>query len=473
MSLQGVVCFLKDAKQYNLFFPRTRPEIPQNEPKGRGAALLKPRPPQGKTKGENLYSQCPLKLLISGVYLNKTLTFNPGDKLNAKLDSSISDFFKSQFGFPPTLLVNAPGRLELIGNHTDYNQGLVMGIAVDRSIAMASSPRNDGLIELVSSAFPQKERFAVGPMKKNEAAPWANYVKGVLDQLQRRGIHIGGFNAALSSSIPMGSGLSSSAALEVATALTVRALYPYSLTSGANKGAPGLTNTEKLELAKVCQAAENQFVGVNCGLLDQICCLYGKAQHSIEIDCQSLSVETVPMQGDIAIVVCHSGVERQLASGQYNELRMQCEAAARKLGVKFLRAIDPKTLEANRAKLSEREYQCASHIVGENQRVTFGARALREGDFRQFGQYMFQSHESSRDAFKNSTPALDQLVELARKHPGCLGARLTGGGFGGATINMVQREAANDFMSFMATEYDRLSGRKADPMLCQVVDGAK
>ncbi len=390
--------------------------------------------------------------------------------------------FKKQFGHAPTHRVAAPGRLELLGNHTDYNQGLVLAIAVDKLMSMASSPRGGGKIELASSAFPEKEKFAVTEVTRNPAAPWADYVKGVVQQLQKRGVPVRGFNAAIHSTIPMGAGMSSSAALEVATALTLRRLVPYTLTDTGtttpprpdDRGElPALNAKEKLRLAGLCQAAENQFVGVNCGLLDQVSTLFGKAFHAIELDCQSLAVEHVPMLGEIAIVVCHTGVEHELVGGEYNELRGQCEAAARALGVKSLRAVDPKFLEANKARASERQYQCARHIAGENQRVIFGARALRENDFEQFGQYLFQSHESSRDLFKNSSPELDLLVELARMHPGCLGARLTGGGFGGATINLVQRPQVKDFMQTVAAQYEQRTGRKTEPMLCQIADGAK
>ncbi len=390
--------------------------------------------------------------------------------------------FKKQFGHAPTHRVAAPGRLELLGNHTDYNQGLVLAIAVDKLMSMASSPRGGGKIELASSAFPEKEKFAVTEVTRNPAAPWADYVKGVVQQLQKRGVPVRGFNAAIHSTIPMGAGMSSSAALEVATALTLRRLVPYTLTDTGtttpprpdDRGElPALNAKEKLRLAGLCQAAENQFVGVNCGLLDQVSTLFGKAFHAIELDCQSLAVEHVPMLGEIAIVVCHTGVEHELVGGEYNELRGQCEAAARALGVKSLRAVDPKFLEANKARATERQYQCARHIAGENQRVIFGARALRENDFEQFGQYLFQSHESSRDLFKNSTPELDLLVELARLHPGCLGARLTGAGFGGATINLVQRPQVKDFMQTIAAQYEQRTGRKTEPMLCQIADGAK
>ena len=331
------------------------------------------------------------------------------------------ELFQRLFAAPPTRIVTAPGRLELLGNHTDYNAGLVLAFAIDRDTSLAVGPRTDGHVRLVSSAFPDPIEFAIDRIHKDPSAPWANYVKGVLHQLAFHGVHFTGFNAAVHSTIPMGAGMSSSAALEVATALALRELHPYTLTRTgctvpprrATDGAlPPLTTAEKLDIARLCQAAENEFVGVQCGLLDPITSLFGRAHHAIELDCQSLAIEPVPMIGDIAIVVCPSGVKHELASGQYNELRGHCESAARALGVKTLRAADPRTLAANKSRLTDREYDCAYHIVGENQRVHFGARALREDDFEQFGQYLFQSHESSRDHFRNSCPELDTLVEI-------------------------------------------------------------
>lgn len=390
-------------------------------------------------------------------------------------------FFKQKFGQTPAFVVQAPGRLELLGNHTDYNAGLVMSIAVDKYIQMAASPRNDGKIELASSAFTRSEVFPVSELKKNTSCSWTNYSKGVLEELRKRGIGFNGFNAAIHGTLPIGAGMSSSAALEVATALTVRNLYPYTPTDAgsttppvrdASGKLPALTPEVRLTFAKICQAAENKFVGVNCGLLDQISSLFGKTAHAITIDCQSLTVGNVPMVGDIAIIVCNSNVKHALVGGEYNELRQQCEAAAKALGVKFLRAIDMDTLKTNKSKLTERQYQCAFHVVGENTRVAAGEKALRANDFAQFGQYMFESHASSRDSFHNSTKELDLLVEIAREHPAILGARLTGGGFGGATINLVKRDGSKDFMDFMAREYEKRSGHKSVPMLCQIVDGA-
>ncbi len=398
------------------------------------------------------------------------------------MNPDVISLFKRHFGHTPPHVVQAPGRLELLGNHTDYNQGLVLSLAIDKYVWIAIAPRQDGRVELVTSAFREKEAFPITNIEKNPGARWADYVKGVLAQLRKREVVVRGFNAAIHSNVPFGAGMSSSAALEIATALAVRRFSPYAFKpSGAafvpgvdERGqAPPLTTTDRLELAKIGQAAENQFVGANTGLLDQISCLFGKAFHAIEIDFQSLTVEPVPMIGEIAIVVCDSAVKHALSGGEYNELRQLCESAASKLGLKNLRRADPPLVEANKAKLSEREYQCAAHITGEVQRVIFGARALRDNDFEQFGQYMFQSHESSRDLLHNSTAELDTLVELARAHPACYGARLTGGGFGGATINLVRREQAQEFMRAMAKGYEEKSGHKTEPMLCHIADGAQ
>jgi len=224
-------------------------------------------------------------------------------------------------------------------------------------------------------------------------------------------------------------------------------------------------------MAKLCQAAENQFVGVQSGLLDQISSLFGKAGNVLSIDFRFLTVAHAPLVGE-AIILCNSGVKHALVGGEYNELRQHCHTAAQKLGAKSLRSVELKFLEANQAKLTRREYECARHVVSEIARVAAGERALGADDHRQFGQYMFQSHESSRDFLKNSTPELDLLVELARAHPACLGARLTGGGFGGATINLVSHHQAESFMDHMSRRYESRTGHKLQPVLCQIVDGA-
>lgn len=395
----------------------------------------------------------------------------------------VEQLFQQSFGAPPTAVVEAPGRLELLGNHTDYNQGLVMALAVDKYIYVAATARKDAIVELVSSSFPNaREKFYLDQIAKSPAAPWANYTKGVLIELQRRGIHFTGFNAAIHGTIPFGAGLSSSAALEMASALAIREMFPFTLTEtgpgvpprpAANGKLPPLASAEKMQIAQVGQAAESKFVGANVGLLDQLSSLFGKTGQVIQLDFLHLSVEHSPMPPGVAIVVCDSAVKHDLSeAGGYNELRSHCESAARKLQVSYLRSIDMKQLKSSRDKLTEREYQCAYHIVGENQRVVYGERALRQGDIDQFGQYLFQSHESSRDYFKNSIPELDTLVDIAREIPGCYGARLTGGGFGGATINIVKEDAAQSFATALAAEYYKRTKIKTDPWRAKIVEGA-
>ena len=395
-------------------------------------------------------------------------------------EAAVQTVFKKHFGYTPPHVVKAPGRLELLGNHTDYNDGLVLSVAVDRYILIACGPRTDGKIQLVSSAFSEPETFWMSDLRRNPAAPWADYVKGVLAQLRKRGVHFSGFNAAIHGTIPMGAGMSSSAALEIATALTVRKLHPYSLTeAGAtvppkrnDKGElPPLAPAERMHFARLCRAAENEFVGVPCGILDQVSSLFGKAWNVISVDCRHLTLEHAPLIGEV-LIVCDTGVKHALTSSGYNGLRENCESAARKLGAKTLRSVEMKYLQARKAQLTTREYECAHHVVSEIARVVAAERALREDDHRQFGQYLFQSHESSRDYLKNSTKELDTLVELARQHPGGLGARLTGGGFGGATIHLVKYHEAQSFMEHMQREYEKAVGVKMTPTVCQVVDGA-
>ena len=394
--------------------------------------------------------------------------------------SAVKDLFREHFGHTPPHAVLAPGRLEVLGNHTDYNEGIVLSVSVDKYVGIAASPRSDGKIELVSSAFPKRETFWMSELKHNPAAPWADYVKGVLVQLRKRGVHFSGFNAAIHNTLPIGTGMNSSAALEVASALILRQLFPFSLTeSGASvppprdpRGQlPPLEAKEKMHLARLCQAAEIEFVGVHCGLLDPVSCLFGRAHQVMNIDCRFESVHHLPMPGE-TLVVCDSGVKHRLASGEYNLLREHCESAARALNAKSLRSLELSALKKCRGNLNQRQYECAYHVVSEIQRVVHAEKSLCEDDHLQFGQYLFLSHESSRDFLKNSCPELDLLVELARSHPGCLGARLTGGGFGGATINLVAHHQAEDFMRHMAATYEQRTGRKMQPVVCQIVDGA-
>ncbi len=393
-----------------------------------------------------------------------------------------SKFFQDSFQRVPARCVLAPGRIELLGNHTDYNEGLVIALAVDRHILMAGAPRNDGKIELVSAAFAGREIFYADKIEKNPAAPWADYVKGVLLHLRLRGVHFTGFNAAIHGTLPPGAGMSSSAALEVATALLVRKLFPYALSEtgllaaprrDARGELPDVGKAEKLALARICLTAERSFVGANVGMLDYLSSFFGKAGHVVQIDCQHFTVTHEPLSAKASFVVCNSGVRHDLTDGAYNTLRNHCESAAGTLGVPSLRSVTPQMLELRKSQLGVRDYECARHVIEENKRVIAGERALRADDMEQLGQLLYESHASSQFNLKNSCPELDLLVDLARARPECMGARLTGGGFGGATINLVRSEGVKLFIDAMKRGYNAATGQTMEPMVCRAVDGAR
>jgi galactokinase len=396
--------------------------------------------------------------------------------------SAVIEVFKRQFGFRPPHVIDAPGRVELLGNHTDYNQGLALAAAVDRHISFACAPRADGRIRLVSEAFPGSVEFSVSALDSDPAAPWVNYVKGLLQQLKRLDIPFRGFDAAVASTVPAGAGLSSSGALLVAAALGLRALFPFRLEHGkpcrppmpdARGQLPALTKADQIELARLCQAAENGAVGLRCGLLDPLSSLAARAHHALEIDFRFDTWTHVPFTAEVAFVVCPSGVRRELVHGPYNELQALCAAAAAKFRASSLRSLEPADLQAARHRLSPREFECATHVLAEIRRVMAAERALRAGDLGQFGNYMFQSHASSRDLLRNSCAELDLLVELARRHPACLGARLTGGGFGGAMVSLVEGPAAGAFMGALAQGYRDATGLTVSPLSCRLADGAR
>jgi galactokinase len=323
----------------------------------------------------------------------------------------------------------APGRAELLGNHTDYNEGYVLAIAVDRGTTITGSPRDDRIIRIHSRDLGQTETIALNKLLAESVAPWSRYALGVVDQFRRNELPIEGFDAEISGNLPIGAGLSSSASLENATVLLLRQLFGAKL--------------DPMQMARLSQKAEHDFVGVRCGLLDQIASLMGREHYATTIDCRTMAVGHVPLDGAVSVILAISA-KHELVGGEYNERRSDCEAAAHALGVKFLRDVTPETLKANKCKLADRIYRRALHIVGENERVLEGSAALRQGDIVRFGELMFASHESSMVNFENSAPELDQLVAAARKTPGIFGARLSGGGFGGATINLVKKGSEDD-----------------------------
>jgi galactokinase len=362
--------------------------------------------------------------------------------------------FAERMGRAPRHVVRAPGRIELLGNHTDYNEGLVLSAAIDRDLALAVAPRDDGLVRIASSDQPDEALFAPAPESFAGLAPWAQYPAAVLLKLRERGVDVPGFDGLVASDVPVGSGLSSSAALEVATALAVRALRPYRLADGAGE----LDEAERWQLAHLCRAAERDLVGVPCGLLDQVSVLFGAPEAALLIDCRAPSVERLPFR-DVGLVVADSGKRHELTAGHYGEIAAACASAARALGVRALRDATPGDLLRDADRLSARDADCARHVVTEIERVARGAGALRAADLTTFGRLMAESHASSRDLLRNSTPELDLLVALALALPGCLGARLTGGGFGGATVSLTHAERAETLALELAEHFRARSAR--------------
>ena len=353
----------------------------------------------------------------------------------------------------------APGRVELLGNHTDYNEGVVLSAAIDRGVTLTGERTGSARVSLSDPKLGLSftaDANALSPSKDQE---WANYLLGVLDVFQKSGLPVGGFSAEIQSNLPLGAGLSSSAALEVSTAMLLQKLFDL--------------NLDRLTVAKLCRRAENEFVGVNCGLLDQVSSAFGKAGHAIFLDCRQETVETTPFPSGVELLITQCGVPHRLSGGEYNERRLQCFDAAARLGVKALRDVSSAQLEEGTAILPELSYRRALHVVGENERVLRGVELLRSGDVRGFGALMFASHASSLNHFENSTPELDTLVEITRTLPGVLGSRLTGGGFGGATVTLLERDKAQAVKEALVEKYHEQTGNTATAHLCEIADGAR
>lgn len=351
----------------------------------------------------------------------------------------------------------APGRVEILGNHTDYNGGCVLSASVPYGVKVCGVLRDDGFIILSTRLKGESLRLEIPAGEYTEPrGQWSDYPMGVVQELRKSGHRIGGFEASYDSDLPAGAGLSSSAALEVSTILLLSRLFGITL--------PGI------ELAKLCRRAENNFIGVQCGILDQVSSLFGRRGRAVFLDCRSTSVETIAFPKGVSLLVIQSGVPHELVGGEYNALREQCRAASKALGVPFLRDADPEMLAA--ISLPELIRRRAAHVIGENDRVLRAREFLLAGDVASVGRLMSESHESSRVNFGNSTPALDLLVMIARATPGVYGARLTGGGFGGAIVVLVRRDGAHAAGRAIAAEYELESGRHAEVLECDLSDGA-
>ncbi len=334
--------------------------------------------------------------------------------------------FRARFGYAPHALGYAPGRVELLGNHTDYNEGFVLTAAIDRAVVVAGALREVPEARLVSESFGEI-RFDPSRPESQPDAKWADYFLGVVDQLNKAGARIGGFDAFLTSSVPGGAGVSSSAAVLVGAAQLLLSLYPH------------VIGMDAMGLARLCRAAENEFVGAPVGILDQFSSLFGREGHALFLDCRTYAWKAVALPSErCRILIADTGVKHALASGGgYTERRAQCEEAARTLteGTSDkLRDVTWEILEARASELDPVLLKRARHIVGENKRVEWGIEALRSGNLGAFGEMVSNTHESCRDLFENSCPEVDNLVETAQKHSGVWGAKLTGGGWGGCAV---------------------------------------
>jgi galactokinase len=374
------------------------------------------------------------------------------------VQESVVEHFVRCFGQRPAFVVRAPGRVNLIGEHTDYNDGFVLPMAIDRAIWIAVQPRQDHSIAIHSLNFGQTERFSVDELRRG-LSDWAEYVQGVAWALQEGGYSLRGWEGVVAGDIPVGAGLSSSAALEMAAA---RAFATAS-------NLPWDTAT----MAKMCQRAENSWVGVNSGIMDQMISAGGKADHAMLIDCRSLETEVVPLPPDTSVVILDTATRRGLVDSAYNERRAQCEAAAWYFEVAALRDLSGEQFESRADELPETIRRRARHVVTENARTLQAVEAMRKGDAKALGQLMNASHASLREDFEVSSDELNAMVACAWEEELCLGARMTGAGFGGCAVALVRADAARAFAVHVAAGYESAVGITANAYICTATDGAE
>ena len=368
--------------------------------------------------------------------------------------------FDRRFGESPALLARAPGRVNLIGDHTDYNEGFVLPMAIDRAAWIALRPRDDSRVTAYSLDFKRAVTFDLTDEERHGNG-WQEYMRGVAWALRHSDTVSGpvrGWDGVVAGDVPLGAGLSSSAALELATAR-------------AFAGVSGLT-WHPAEMARLAQRAENEWVGVNCGIMDQLISAAGEEDHALLIDCRSLDTRAVPLPADASIVVLDTATRRGLVDSAYNERRAQCEAAARFFGVRALRDVDLTTFSARAGGLDPVTRRRARHVVTENARTLAAAVALAGGDLRTVGALMNESHASLRNDFEVSRAELDTMVAIAREQPGCYGARMTGAGFGGCAVALVSAARAEGFARVVSRDYHSTVGLTPSVYLCSAAAGA-
>ena len=358
----------------------------------------------------------------------------------------------------------APGRVNLIGEHTDYNDGFVMPVAIGFSTWVVVAPRADRILSVFSENFQEEVSFDLDDPAPQPRRHWSDYVRGVAWVLEQSGYQLRGAHLEIRGDLPIGTGLSSSASIEVATA--------YALLSHSG------FEVEGVELARMCQRAENDFVGMRCGIMDQFISCQGEKGKALLLDCRSLEYRLLPLPESVRLVICNTMVKHELAAGEYNKRRAECEEGVRHLaqrlnGVSALRDVTLSQLESAGQDLPEVIYRRCRHVISENARVEQAATALERGDLDEFGRLMGESHRSLRDDYEVSCHELDLMVSFANSLPGTFGARMTGGGFGGCTVNLVSEEIVEEFKTQIANNYKEYTGIPPEIYVCRSADGAR
>ncbi|HEY9685050.1 MAG TPA: galactokinase [Drouetiella sp.] len=382
--------------------------------------------------------------------------------------TAVREAFVKQFHAEPELVVQAPGRVNLIGEHTDYNEGFVFPTAIDREMIVAASPNGTDEIVAYSLDYGESDRFNLGNIVKSEGHAWSDYLRGVLAILQKRKFKLSGFNAVLAGNVPQGAGLSSSAAYEVAVVTLCNAIDNLSI--GGK------------DVALIAQQAENEFVGMQCGIMDQFISALGQEDTALMIDCRSLDFRPVPLklaERGCSIVITNSGVRRGLVDSEYNARRAECAEGVDSLSnltsrkLNSLRDIELDEFEKHAHKLSDKVARRCRHVISENKRVLDAVAALESSQLDKFGKLMNESHKSLRDDFEVSCPEVDVLVELSQQHPGVLGARMTGAGFGGCTVAIMADDSVEGFRSAVVSEYEKRTRKKSEVYVCASTAGAR
>ena len=392
-----------------------------------------------------------------------TLTNSPIEYTRKELVNRASELFLATFGTQPACIASAPGRVNLIGEHTDYNGGYVLPAAIDRSIAVAAGPRSDRMLYIYSHNKQSLVEMSIDGLHPLKQDSWANYTAGVAYFLQRSGIALKGASLCIVGDIPQAAGLSSSAALGLANAHALLSL------SGGN--------LDPIDLIKLCRQSENDFVGVNCGIMDQFVSALGKANHALFLDCTSLDYEYVPLPSNVRLVLCNTGVKRELTHSEYNKRRQECLYAVKQFSVRYpgvhsLRDVSARQFEDAKDSLDPLLRKRARHVITENDRVLASVQALKDNNLSEFGKLMYRSHLSLKLDFEVSCPELDAVVDICAEADGVHGARMTGAGFGGSVVCLVEEHHVEEVTARLEREYPQKTGRTPSIHVCSIEDGA-